>query len=585
MVAQSETDISLTMSDGALIAVNIYWDDADSNRPIVGLWPGGGGDRTSPSSRAQTLAANGFLAFSCDLRGGGLNAATNINDLGRTINGSRMVLDVFEAIEAVIARHSEKVDSTKIGVAGTSLGGINAWFSVACSDQYPFGDFIGQRTQKFPRILAASPASWGPTSFDHFTNGGTGIAGNSTGILGNQSPLNFDPNYLTEIRDAINDSDETFAEWAGGNGNSFGKGMLRDMQERIEANDHTSILAFSDWDDTWLAANQYAHTLGRMCGRQADKFETNHALVIGSAGFHGATNVTAEETLMWNKRYAFFGSVLAGDDTNIATFFEGSPATWQDVAELEFSLTPNTDADYQLQAGPYADTYSRAVGRSLKLDYFRFQAQDPAVNTDADRWYLAASNTLAASAGTTGSITIDNTSGSDRATMMAAIAAGTDSATWAAANFTRDTESFTVSYSVADHRIVAGIPRIKFWATALEADTQIAVDLVYIYNAGANVQHMSSGVVTLKSSRTPQEVNLELDATAFRLQGGTGRLLGVRFSNLALKDPPYPSGKPDGVLRTLPNFSEAGFTIHYGTDYPSYIDVPTHPDATTVIDA
>lgn len=585
MVAQSETDISLTMSDGAQIAVNIYWDDADSNRPVVGFWPGGGGDRTDPASRAQAVAARGMLGFSCDLRGGGLNGVANGEALGRTIGGARDILDMFELIEAVIARHADKVDSTKIGVAGTSLGGINSWYAVACSGQFPFGDFIGLRTQRFPKILAASPASWGPSSYDHFTNGGTGIAANSTGILGSQSPLVFKDAYLTEIRAKINDSDETFNEWIGGNDNNFGRGMVYDMQERVEANDHTKVLAFSDWDDTWLSANTYISTIDRLVGRDPTKYETNHALVIGSVGFHGATNVTAEESAMWTKRYAFFESALLGDDTNIAANFAGSPATWEDVSEVEFSLTPNTDADYQVTNGVYADVNSRAVGRCNNISYLKHLATDSAINTDATRWYLATSNALASSAGAAGSATISNDSGSTRAAMTTAIAAGTDSATWAAANFTRDTESFTVSYAAGVHRIVAGIPKVKLWVTALKDDVQIAVDLVYIYNAGANTQHMSSGVAVVNASRTPQEVDIELDACAFRIEGGTGRLLGLRISNLALKDPPYSGSKADGVLRTLPNFNDTDFTVHFGGTQASYIDVPTFPDATTVLDA
>lgn len=586
MAAQSETDISLTMSDGALIAVNIYWDDADAagSRPVVGLWPGGGGDRTDPSSRAQQLAARGMLAFSADLRGGGLNAATNIDSLGRTINGDRMLLDVFEALEAVIARHLSKVDQTKLGVAGTSLGGINSWAVAAFSDQFPKDSMLEYRQAKFPKVLAVSPASWGPDSLDHFTNGGTGIAGNSAGILGSQSPLNFDPDYLTEIRAKINASEGEFVAWAKGSQNNFSKGFIPSMLEQVASNDHTRILAFADWDDTWLSANKYVEVLSGMTSRTEQ--ESQHKLVIGSAGFHGATNVTAEEAAMWSKRYAFFESALLGDDSNLAANFAGSPATWADVSDVEFSLTPNTDADYQLQAGPYADSYSRAVGRANDIEYFRNGAHDSSINGDATRWYLAGSNTLSATnPGTAGSYLIENASGTTRAAMMAAIASGTDSATWAAANFTRDTESLTVSYAAGVHRIVAGIPRVKLWVQTFGQDVQVAVDLVYIYNAGANIQHMSSGVALVSDTGGIQEVDIEMDATAFRIEGGTGRLIGLRISNLALKDPPYSGSKADGVLRTLPNFSETDFTVHYGGDYAAYIDLPTHPDATTVLDA
>lgn len=587
MAAQELVDQEYTLTDGASVAVNVYWDDSDSDRPVVGLISGSGGDRETAEGRAQTLAANGFLVFTMDHRGSGTYGVANGAAKGRAIFQARDILDVMEIIEGVISAHSAKVDSTKIGLAGTSRGGWMCWVLMALSDKLPIPEMQRWRTQRFPKLTAVAPAAFIHDVTRAYLLDGQGPTGNALNILKDVGSTVYETDFLADSRAALTASDEDYAEWLGGNNNPSGHN-LQDVTDCLTANDHTYVLAHHDWDDIWVEAGPVIDTIRALSGRDPSRYPVDHACVIGSTGAHQTTAVTAEVNQFWAQRLAFFQSRLLADESGVAANFgTGSPATWADVSEVQFSLTPNDTTEYQL-AATFTDPYSRAAGYSNKAGAF-LGGHDSSINANATRYYPNASGSALSETAdeSQSTFTIQNVPGATtRAGFITDIAGGDDTGTWINANLTRDTQSFTINYPGSGHELIVGSPVVNLWAQANKTDAILSVDLVYITGGGSGVHHITSGAYRFDQAYpegTPQQIQITLDACAFRIKAGAGVAFGLRFSNAALKDPPY-SGY-DGISRPIPTFEDNSVVVYYGgsvTD--TYLDLPTYPDATTLLD-
>lgn len=594
MVLVSDVDFSHTLSDGAEVLINIYYDDGDSNRPIVGLGHGSGGSRANQNSNAQGLANNGFLAFSYDARGEGAGRTGNAASLGSKFWSARDLLDQWEVLDAVIARHSDKVNVDKIGWAGTSQGAIHSWAMMALSGADVPSSMRQWRSAPFRKITAISPFSYEPWTNHATTAGGLGFADPLMNLFQDLSAsTTYEPTHLAAVKEAVNAGFERYQKFVTGDTAVY-KG-LDGFYERILANYHTHVLAYMDWDDNWASCNLTADLIRRLNNRGTDFgsgtiVNPHAAAVFGSVGAHQATAVASEGTQQALQRIAFFESTLLDDDSGIAAVFgEGSPATWYDVPEIQFSITPNTEADYQETAGAYVDTtYSRAKRYVNDADFF-LDCYRSDVNADAAVLYLTTSNTLAASAGTAGTKTINNnwTTATTLADYTTNAATGTANATYVGGRITVDNEDFTIAWPNANDALLAGTVVAELYASALKPGALLNAELIYSTGSGAVTQYVCGGHYRFPGDYPPGEIRriqLVFDANAFHLNGAAGVALTLRVNNVAHKSPPYTGFV--GGLRAHPDFEENQITLYVGGSVAdSRVFLPLHNQATVTLDS
>jgi len=596
MVLVNDEDYVFTLSDGADVYINIYYDDGDSNRPVIGVGHGAGGSRLTSKTTAQGLAQQGFLAFTYDARGQGAGRTGNDSSLGLISWGGRTIIDQFEILDAVIARHAEKVNSEKLGWMGTSQGAIHTWAMMALSEQMPFGELRKWRSKPFPKISAISPMGYGHSPMDVALNRGRGFADPLFGIFSDLSAVTtYEPTALAAFRAAINDGQNAFQTFVRGGSDDY-LGLPARMDELVKANLHTACLAFLSWDDNWSPVNETIKLAGTLNGRtffdgDLSAAENPPKMVVhcGAYGNHRATEVTAETTARDNQQIAFFKSHLLDDDSALAANFgEGSPATWDDVPELQISITPNNDADYILSAGPYADVYSRASGYVNNASFF-VDATNSATNSNATRLYFESDNTMTDTAeASASSFTINNAWNADYtlSDYTAAVGSGSVNYTWISARLTEDAEDFTQGWLGASDATLAGIPRVVLYAEAAQAGAVINFEMYFRTGSGATANYVTGGQYRFPDNYTPRTVRrieIELDGNAMHLDGAAGVDLLFRINNIPHKACPY-NGYVGGVP-CHPDFTDGNsVTFYVGGSTASYIDLPLHDDSLTTLD-
>ena len=596
MALVNDEDYVFTLSDGADVYINMYYDDGDSDRPIIGLGHGAGGDRTNQKVPAQGLAQQGFLAFTYDARGQGAGRTGNADTLGLISWAGRTILDQVEILDAVIARHAAKVNEAKIGWMGASQGAIHTWAMMALSEQVPHGLMRANRTEPFRKITAISPMGYGHDPLSVATGRGKGCPDPLIGIFADLSAVTtYVPTALTAFQAALNDGLPAFQEFIRG-GSADYLGMPSHMDRLVKQNLHTAVLAFLSTDDNWAPANATLELAAHMNGRtffdgDLSAASTPPKMVVhcGAYGNHRTTEVTAETTARDNQQIAFFKSQLLDDDSELAANFgEGSPATWDAVPDVQFSVTPNNDADYILQAGPYADVYSRAAGY-VNSAAFLMDSTNSATNSDALRLYFESNNTMIETAEVgENNFTINNTWLSEKtlSDYTTAVGAGSVNYTWVAANLTEDAEDFTQGWLGASDAILAGAPKAVFYASATRPGAVLNVEMYFRTGSGATANFISGGQYVFPDDYTPRtirRIEIELDVNVMHLDGAAGVDILFRVNNIPHKSPPYKSSYVGGVP-IPPAFEDNSITFYTGGSRASYIDLPLHDDSLTTLD-
>jgi len=609
MVAQSETDYSVTLSDGATAVVNMYWDDAFSDRPIIGMTHGAGGDRTNNDSFCAELASDGHFAFTYDARGEGDGRLGNTAAQGKTTWSNRDLLDPWEILEAIIEYKSALVDPEKIGWMGSSQGGLHAWSMMALSDQIPPSGFDTD-INRFRKITAISPAGIPADVVKYTTNTGNGYADPLVEIFSDLSAVTtYEPTGLQGVRDAMDLGLQSFKNYIGGVSNDKYLNWPVKMPNLVRGNNHTAVLAYADWDDNWANAyltaqliEQLNTDLGEYDGAlsaNTTPARPNCVAKFGSWGHHRCTEVGSERSDRKLQRRAFFLALLKGDNSNLDTYFgdadPGIPtiSTWSDVSQLEFSITPNSAANYIKTTG--LSGYDRATGYCRTMRFFN-NATDTSLNSDAATYFFKASNAMALTGDVSQSsytLSHENTNNKTLSDFTAYRATGTAEA-FINANFTQNNVDFVVNWPNSNDAIMCGTPKVVVYASSQREGALLSCELVYVTSGGATLQFVSSGQVRFpdvyeRGRIIPLEINL--DPNAIFLNGAAGVSLAVRFSNIAYKRPPYgdnaatPAETGFKGLRAQPDFFDNDITIYVGGDTPSKILLPLHDETLTVLDA
>lgn len=175
-------NILITYTDGYQSTATISQPDpAHVGAPASG-WPcvilvhGLGSNRSGPAVKGRQLAKRGYITVAYDVRGQG--SCLNLNSWGGTVLiGELEKGDLAEILHMAKAHMGTALDFDRIGVMGTSQGGMHSWAAAAWSEQ-PLPAPRGSITH-FPKIAAVAPGGATP-NLDFATPGANAF--NSRGL-------------------------------------------------------------------------------------------------------------------------------------------------------------------------------------------------------------------------------------------------------------------------------------------------------------------------------------------------------------------------------------------------------------------
>ncbi len=107
--------------------VDVAYDDAKSNLPIIVVMHGYGGDRSDVAETLERLAEKGLFAAAPDMRGHGDSA-------GKRDSGGVEIMDIYDAIACVRNSFGNRIDPENVNVVGYSGGGGNVF---SCVTKFP----------------------------------------------------------------------------------------------------------------------------------------------------------------------------------------------------------------------------------------------------------------------------------------------------------------------------------------------------------------------------------------------------------------------------------------------------------------
>jgi len=128
--SQVITEVNIEMNDGTIIDASIIKPlvpPPSNGYPGIILVHGFGGSKNDMIPLALTIATYGYSSIAYSVRGQGNSGGLS------TVNGPREIEDLSEVIQYF--RSVQDIDSTSLGVAGGSQGGIHSW--MAATHQMP----------------------------------------------------------------------------------------------------------------------------------------------------------------------------------------------------------------------------------------------------------------------------------------------------------------------------------------------------------------------------------------------------------------------------------------------------------------
>ena len=618
MAAVNDEDQTLTMTDGYECTYNVYYDNTDSNVPIVLFMHGSSGSRSNAASKMKDLRTLGFVTITMDSRGsgdgGGSTAPDWIDDNGYSgadygwgMFNQRDLIDVAQVLHQVAADYDTYADNSKIGLAGQSRGAILSWLMAGLGEQgKSFGGI------RFPKISAIAPDAFhpnyatgiAPKSRCRLTRGGAGIGGRSIAVFEDNS-TNF--TSLTSVENfahALFDADDPTDYRAAAQGSTQPTGLnndferaakyLRDVAESLP-NDFPIFLA-QDLHDRW---GNGGHDLDYFKGR------TNAFCLYGAHGGHGATDVLGEDTRIDNKQAVFFRHYLKGETDVFGDYFDSDDATA--TRQVELLLTPNNVTDFSNEGRVPGDnsgvepptywvspSYSWAsVFADNHSDLFAFGDEDLTASetSTSSPTPLYVGETTAVFTEPTGSdwtTTITNTwtastTAADAGDAVAAGTSGSDIDSYYTGRLVHDTENFQCNWLQNPYEsIYFGIARGKFWVSADIAGAQLHARIQYSGDNGVNWMEVANTWYVFPDdyvANTITEIDLDFDLAGMFLDGAaSNKLLRIQFSNYGKWDLPWVDSNDPVTIH--PCFDNNTVTLYHGDTYPSRVVLPLHTGTT-----
>lgn len=125
--------------------MDVAYNDAKSELPIIVVMHGYAGDRSNLSETLERLAEKGLFAAAPDMRGHGASA-------GKRDSGGVEIMDIYDAISYVQNSFGNRVDPENVNIAGYSGGGGNGFSCVT----------------KFPGIFRSANAFFGISDYAYW---------------------------------------------------------------------------------------------------------------------------------------------------------------------------------------------------------------------------------------------------------------------------------------------------------------------------------------------------------------------------------------------------------------------------------
>ncbi|MFN0242978.1 MAG: alpha/beta fold hydrolase [Planctomycetota bacterium] len=520
-------DRELVLSDGERTKVDFRHPEnaSPSGWPIVVIVHGGGGDRHYMSVRAHELAARGYFTVAYDLRGHGDHSGFN------THTGPRERKDLGEVI--VFASADSAADGSRVGVMGTSMGGMHAWIAAAW-DGEPYEDGSGA----FPDIDVVVSENASPDFRANFAPQANGIhCTDFTTVIG--SAVRHDPALTAAALAAL--VDEDYAAWA-----EIVAGPAMNPWPRLPSVT-CAVMSLGAFDDYVFPAGVDA------AGWSALPASTPKKLYLGTGGHRSPSN-DAEAAFRRDWCDRWLDRWLKDADNGI-----------DDEPAVAYVVTPDDAAAYVSPAANWARRTSDTW---------------PPVESTSARWYLREAGALSLSAPIASEAAESITQTIEPGFTVEALASAGFKLAVAEAGISRVSIAYESDALGADLHYAGGA-QVHLSVSCAQTRWQLRARLVDVPPAGAEPsapRYVAGGshfaFDDVASGASTVEVTIAANAYVFR----AGHKLRLELENLQVHEPPL--GRS---LRFVPYFQPFTLEVQHGAGSESWLDLPvlSVPDAVT----
>lgn len=513
------------MDDGVRLNTSVFVPDGPeppNGWPAIMFVHGLGGSKATAAARRA--AERGYVGLAYTVRGQGRREGGHPSDGVSTPVGDREAQDLRAMLAWLKGQYP--VDPDRIGITGSSQGGLHAWMAVA----------------RGMGVAAAIPQNFtANVSRAVLINGGI----NPNAVIPSTPPLAYDPATILNRRKWISAYDVTAMRAAV---------SQRDLREGLRGSRVPVMVQFA-FKDGWGSPNNVIDDFRALAGPKK--------LYLGTGG-HGSPNVSSERSFRqrWSDRW--FDRWLKDAPNGIAA----EPAveiamqgTWHHLQMPSFPPPATQMTNYYL------------AGNSAKGG--RLAREDRVDRTE----YLKRNSELRSVAGD-GALTAQTLEHRERADFNGAefypAGARLDGERGALARWQLDSLRFSTPPLGRDLTLV-GIPEVQLAIQGTAAKRQVALRLWDIERDTRRRNLISrASATTAKPELDGHAIRIELNALAYRVPAGN--TIELEVSNLDLDwDSDSQTWRK---LRTIPVFEHGTLTLHSGEWLFSLLRLPEFDETT-----
>lgn len=513
-------DLPVTFSDGEVTTATLRF-PRDAAGPCG--WPtvvfihGLFGDQAGPAALARNFASAGYATIAFDVRGHETHSGRH------TLWGLRERLDLVEIIEWAGASYPGVVDTSRLGLAGTSQGAILS-LALAGRENTPI-EPNPWRAGTYPDVDAIVVTNLTADFFAAFSPQSAGLHCNlASSLLGSSgASVRFDYGIVADAQRAVLDRDP--ALWAAIV--SDPSRNPRPYVPQITA----PVLAMGAWDDYWFPLRSLLDALDTLPAGVPRK------LYLGTGG-HSTPNAAGEIALRDSWRRLWFDRFLKGQQNGVES---GPRVTYAETPAEPAVYLSNQTAWLRRESPVWPPADSRPVRLYLR-DAAGLSPIAPA-GDELDEQLVQ-----------------DVGAGFGPAELLAT--------EFRLASIEPEIERRVLAWSTpaltAPLRI-AGDPEVRLELAALGADWQAAVSLWDLAPTGEQ-RYVTSGVHFGHGAPAgPTTVRLGAQCYEFAV----GHRIELRLSNMLVHEPP-----PGALLRYAPTLDEFTLTLRHDATALSWLSLP-----------
>ncbi len=513
-------DLPVTFSDGEVTTATLRFPRDPAGPcgwPTIVFIHGLFGDQSGPAPQARTFAAAGYATVAFDVRGHETHSGRH------TLWGLRERLDLVEILEWLGASYPGVVDTSRVGLSGTSQGAILS-LSLAGRENTPI-EANPWRSGSYPDIDAIVITNLTADFFEAFSPQSAGLHCNlASSLLGTTgASVRFDLGIVADAMRSVLDRDP--ALWA-----ALVSDPTRNPRSFVPQVT-APVLAMGAWDDYWFPLRSMLDALETLPAGVPRK------LYLGTGG-HSTPNAAGEISLRESWRRQWFDRFLKGELNGV----EAGP-------RVTYAQTPPDPAQYLSNQTPWlrreTETWPPADSRDMRL-YLRQGAELTPVPPAGDEPDELLSQDVGSSFG------------------PAELLATEFRLSSIEAEIERREIAWRTPALTAPVRI-AGEPAARLDLLALGAEWQAAVSLWDIAPTGEE-RYVTSGVHFGHGVPVgPTTVRLGAHCYEFAV----GHRIELRLSNMLVHEPP-----PGALLRYAPTLESFTLTVRHDAAALSWLSLP-----------